>query len=178
MITFSRASALCLSFALSVPLSGAAARAQSPDPSGSPPARPRPSIPADLLVPIHTHPDDPTFGPYGTWAVGPDYKVSFHDGFAFYPQLAPSYPQNLPLAWHLASVRVGDQSLLLEGEQPRHVASPWRSECRYRDVVEAYAVRGDGVGQTFVLAAPPAAAGDLVLTGRVATRLQATQLVA
>ena len=66
----------------------------------------------DLLVPIHTQPADEAGGPYGLWAAGPDYKVSFHDGFCFYPLLGAAAPRHLPLHWRTESIFIGERELL------------------------------------------------------------------
>jgi hypothetical protein len=110
---------------------------------------------------------------YGTWASGPDYKVSFHEGFAFYPVLGGAYERNLPLAWRTLSVTCGDVSLLGADEQAEHRVADWRYEYRYAQFTEAYDVRGDGVEQTFVFGAPFASGGDLVVRGLVTTELRA-----
>ena len=125
------------------------------------------------LFPIHTQDADPIGGAYGTWACGSNYKASFHDGYAFYPVLGPSYPENLPLAWRNTQVRVGSQQLVAAGEVAKAASSAWRYEYRYAAVTEAYDVREDGVEQTFVIAQRPAGEGDLVVTGRIETKLQA-----
>jgi hypothetical protein len=122
-------------------------------------------------VPIHTGPTDPTGGEYGTWAVGRDYKVSFHDGFVFYPLLGKDHPENLPLRWTTERVRVGGLVLADGGARPEHHRQAWRYEYRYGTVTEAYDVRADGVEQSFVVHVRPACAGDLVVEGRFATRL-------
>lgn len=123
----------------------------------------------DLVVPVHTLPADPVAGEYGVWAAGPRYKASFHDGFTFYPALGTAAPSHLPLSWHTESVAVGEQARSL-GAGDVH----WSGTHFERDfgaLVEAYDVRRDGVEQTFTLRERPDVAGDLVITGRVATPL-------
>ena len=128
-------------------------------------------------VPIHSAPDDPVGGAYGTWAAGQTFKASFHDGFRFYPVLGKSYPRNLPLGWRTESVRVGTTSLLeLANGQvnpPTSHATAWRHEYRWPGFTEAYDVRAEGVEQTFVIAERPGVAGDLVVLGGVTTELVA-----
>ncbi len=126
----------------------------------------------DWMVPIHSHPADPVGGAYGTWAAGPDYKVSFDDGFTFYPVLGESYPRNLPLRWRTESVRAGEQALVDRGTVARRHATAWRYELRYGSVTEAYDVRDDGIEQTFTIHTPPQGGGDVVVRGRIATELQ------
>jgi len=130
-----------------------------------------------LLVPLHSHRDDPVLGAYGLWAAGPDYKASFHDGFTFYPRLGPTQPDNLPLRWQTESIRVGEQVLVDGHSEPAGWHDAWRCELRYHGVTEAYDVRRDGVEQTFVFAAPPRIHGDLVVTGRVRTPLHVLPVV-
>ncbi len=125
-------------------------------------------------IPIHTAPDDPETGEYGIWAAGPDYKVSFHDGFTFYPVLGESYPENLPLRWETESIAVGSTRIADADSPTRATYTDWRYELHYPGVVEAYDVRPDGVEQTFTLTRRPvgATAGDdLVVTGRWHTQL-------
>src|SRR5690349_2153541 len=52
---------------------------------------------------------------------------------------------------------------------PSHTES--RFEYRFPGVTEAYDLRGDGVEQTFVIAARPRSPGDLVVEGRIETEL-------
>ncbi len=124
-------------------------------------------------IAIHTAPADPVGGEYGTWAAGPNYKVSFRDGFAFYPVLGAHCPRNLPLRWRTASIAVGGEAIVEDGAAARHVRTDWRYEYHYlgTDVVEGYDVRRDGVEQTFTLLARPPGRGDLVISGAVDTEL-------
>ncbi len=138
-----------------------------------PPSARVPLEAADFTIPIHSAEPDPVGGEYGIWASGPDYKVSFHDGFAFYPLLGRSYPENLPLLWKTESVTAGGRSLVPPGTAPETRFTDWRFEYRYPGITEAYDVRKSGVEQTFVLASPPPLPGDLVVTGRITTRLEA-----
>lgn len=123
-------------------------------------------------VPVHTQQIDPTGGAYGTWAAGLTYKASFHDGFVFYPFLGPDYPENLPFRWTTEAVEVGGQSIVDLSRAPSHEPSDWRYEYRYQGMTERYDVREDGVEQMFVIWQRPAQAGDLVVVGRVGTKLR------
>ena len=127
-----------------------------------------------FTAPIRSGEDDNGYR-YGTWGSGPDYKASFHDGFAFYPVLGDRYPHNLPLQWQTSSVRVGGEELLVAGRAPSAKASDWRYEYRFGAVTEAYDLRKDGVEQTFVLESRPAASGELLIEGRVNTELLAPE---
>jgi hypothetical protein len=127
-----------------------------------------------FTAPIRSGEDDNGYR-YGTWGSGPDYKASFHDGFAFYPVLGDRYPHNLPLQWQTSSVRVGGEELLVAGRAPSAKASDWRYEYRFGAVTEAYDLRKDGVEQTFVLESRPAASGELLIEGRVSTELLAPE---
>ena len=129
-----------------------------------------------FLVPIHTHPADPVGGEYGWWAGAYTYKVSFHDGYAFYPYLGAAYPKNLPLRWSTRAVTVGGESLWAEGTAPVHHRAQWRYEYRYPNVTEAYDVLDQGVEQTFTIWARPTAAGDLVVRGEFDTELNAERV--
>ena len=126
-----------------------------------------------FTVPIHRGEADPVGGIYGVWASGPDFKVSFHDGFAFYPLLGPAYQENLPLRWKTESVTVGTRPLFPKGSVPETNFEDWRFEYTYPGVTEAYDVGKSGVEQTFTLHSPPSFQGDLVVTGRITTRLKA-----
>src|SRR5687768_12557974 len=135
-----------------------------------------PGTPAvDLLVPIHTAEADVGV-PYGLWAAGSSYKVSFHDGATFVPVLGTAYPHNLPLAWRTQSVRVGELELVTH--VPRLTWRDTRAEYDLGGVAEAYDVRRDGLEQTFVLRERPPAAGDLVVRGAITTALHAVAVAA
>ncbi len=143
------------------------------------PQTPTPStLPTEWRVPIHTHDDDPDFGAYGTWAAGPGFKASFHEGFEFVPILGPDAPCNLPVAWRTADVRWGDQSLM-EGARSAatHHHDEWRYEYHLRPgVVEAYDVEAAGVEQSFVIHRPrvESAGGPLTVVGQFTTSLTPT----
>lgn len=142
----------------------ATASLSAQDPHLARPDLPRPDD--AWLVPIHTAPDDPTGGAYGTWAAGPDYKVAFDDGFTFYPVLGESYPENRPVRWRTHRIESGAQVLVDATTTARRVAHEWRYELHYPGgIVEAYDVRREGVEQSFVLPSRPASSGDIVVTG-------------
>ena len=119
----------------------------------------------DGRVPIHSLPDDPSFGPYGKWAAGPGYKVSFHDGLCIYPVLGAQAPRHLPLRWETASVRMGDTELL-DGGPPIAQHDDWQFTYRFANVSEIYDVRADGVAQSFVVERPREVDGALEVVGR------------
>ena len=154
--------------------------AQAPQAAGGNdrhPRRPAP-MPAPLAdpdtlwrVPLHTNAADPVAGPYGWWAGGRGYKASFHDGFVFYPYLGPDCPENLPLRWTTERVSAGGEAIA-DLRHCEHVHGAQRYEYRYGAVTERYDVRDDGVEQSFVIAASPARPGDLVVRGRVTSRLR------
>jgi hypothetical protein len=123
-------------------------------------------------VPIHTQQPDETLGAYGWWASGDAYKVSFHDGFVFYPCLGRSYAEHLPLRWRTTQITVaGERIANLAATE--HAHSEWRYEYRHGGAIEVYDVRPDGVEQSFVIEERPALRGDLVVEGRIETPLRA-----
>src|SRR5688572_17350480 len=125
------------------------------------------AAPLPAAIPIHSAPDDPIGGAYGIWAAGNGFKASFHGGFAFHP----THARGTGVALAVASCRVGAHEL----HEPSHAAAPrwtdWRCEYDHGAFVEAYDVHAHGVEQTFVLAARPAATGDLVIELAVQSRL-------
>jgi hypothetical protein len=121
-------------------------------------------------VPVHGREGEPE---YGIWAAGRDYKASFHGGMTFVPRLGRDYPHNQPVGWRTTSVRVGAQELWAVAASAAMTRSDYRVEYRSGNVVEAYDVLPEGLEQTFVLAHRPAAAGDLRVTGVLATALTA-----
>lgn len=123
---------------------------------------------------IHTAADDPEGGAYGIWGGGTDYKVSFHDGFTFVPYLGKAYPHNQPWSWKTVAVTRGGQPVAEVGEAPTRAQDDYRYEYRYGGVTEAYDVLENGAEQTFVFAQRPPGAGDLIVTGTVATQLRST----
>lgn len=132
-------------------------------------------VPAvDFRMPIRASADasDP-----GVWTSGPAYKASFHDGFTFYPVLGKDAPRNLPLRWTTVSATVGGTPLLDAGPAA-HEAADWRYTYVLGNVREVYDVRADGVEQSFVIAQRPAAAGDLVICGRIDSELRCAPVAA
>ncbi|MCA8952476.1 MAG: hypothetical protein KDE27_23395 [Planctomycetes bacterium] len=121
-------------------------------------------------VPIHSEPSDAP-GTAGIWAAGRDYKVSFHDGMTFYPVLGAGYDTNRPVRWQTRAVSVGGTPLLPPGAPVAAANGAYRFEYRHGDVVERYDVLPEGVEQSFVLTARPAATGDLVVEGDIVSDL-------
>ncbi len=124
-----------------------------------------------LRAPIHTQPDDPVGGRYGLWAAGSNYKVSFHDGFAFHPYI-PDAEITRAWRWHTTSVRAGTEELLSGDPVTWH--DEQRAEYRSAQVTERYDVRDDGVEQSFVIHARPRGEGAILVRGRLETPFQAT----
>ena len=155
---------------LAVLLSFGLLAAQVQDPGGDDRAIDR-AIAAvtELRVPIHAQRNGST---PELWAVGRDYKVSFHDGFTFYPVLGDTAGENLPLTWHTVAVHAGGESLLGASEKPTHQHADWRYDYVFANFVESYDVQTNGVEQLFTFDKNPGK-GDLVVTGRIGTELQA-----
>lgn len=97
------------------------------------------------------------------WAMGRDYKASFHDGFHMVLPVGAQAPRAPVFAWTTTSVTAGGVDRMLE-RAAAHVVGTQRCEYDLGAVIEAYEVRPDGVEQTFVLRQP--VAGDLVVRGR------------
>lgn len=142
-------------------LAAAASPAQEPArPAGIPPGR-------GLVTPVHSLAAEGGIA-YGTWAAGDDYKASFDGGMTFVPY-GPDGGMAAAVGWRTASVRVGELELVHAA--PRRSHTPQRVEFDLGGVVEAYDVRAEGLEQTFVLPARPAAAGDLVVRGAITSAL-------
>ncbi|MCR9246535.1 MAG: hypothetical protein NXI31_15995 [bacterium] len=154
-----------------VPFLSAIALAQTPPDQA-------PSSLAPALVPIHSGEADPIGGAYGTWAAGPGYKVSFHDGMTFIPLLGDRVTTNRTLSWRTESVRVGATQMMTDHDANARRASDYRFEYDYGRFVEAYDVRTDGLEQTFVFSERPAVAGDLIITGTLSGNLTTTERAA
>ncbi|MCA8949654.1 MAG: hypothetical protein KDE27_09140 [Planctomycetes bacterium] len=122
-----------------------------------------------FCVPIHTAADD-LGQPYGIWAAGADYKVSFHGDMTFVPYLGGGYPVNRPWSWHTTSVRVGGRELLAENPEPRRREFERRYEYDFGAVTETYDVRLEGLEQTFVFA-ERLGEGEIVIEGRLTSDL-------
>lgn len=133
-----------------------------------------PPVGANALAPIHTASADGGVE-YGVWAAGPDYKISFHDGATFVPMLGKHYPHNQSLHWRTVSAKVGELELVQQ--DPLLTTDVMRAEYDLGAIVEAYDILGEGVEQTFVLAARRSA-GDLVIRGAVQTQLSTATVVA
>lgn len=127
------------------------------------------ALAASLRVPIHG--GEPDSGqPYGLWAATAAYKVSFDGDATLVPYLGAAWPVNQPVAWRSLSVRVGEVELITTASPTRR-HDDWRCEIDHGGVVETWDVRDDGLEQSFVVAARPATAGDLVVRGRLSTPL-------
>ncbi len=100
----------------------AALQAQGGEPSRAP--LPDARSFAVQRVPIHTAPDDPIGGAYGTLAAGATYKVSFEGDMTFVPVLGADYPHNQPLSWRTTSFR---------STPPRASSKCWRWRTRRRN---------------------------------------------
>ncbi len=124
------------------------------------------------LVPIHTQSTDPVFGRYGTWAAGPNYKVSLGAEVSFFPVLGRDAPRNLPVRWQTEAIRVGGRPWADASPTVSTWHDDWRFELRRGAVTEAYDVRKEGVEQTFVLHEAPGP-GALRIVGRLTTDLDA-----
>lgn len=108
---------------------------------------------------------------YGTWASGPDYKVSFHDGMVFHPVRGSAAPRPHPFGWVTVEVAFGGQPLR-KGEAT-FASDDWRAEYRFTGFVEAYDVKREGVEQSFVISTRPVDIGALKIVGEVRTDLVA-----
>jgi hypothetical protein len=152
---------------LAAGVSGPDLAAQEPIPSADPGG-------VDLLgaaafrVPIHTAPDDPIGGAYGTWAAEDSYKVAFDGGMEFHPAVGRA--EAGPLSWRTVVVEVGGERL--PDAQPVRRHTDWRFEYDHGSYLEAYDLRPDGVEQTFVFPKLPAG-GDLLIRGKIETGLRA-----
>ncbi|HEX5051156.1 MAG TPA: hypothetical protein VFZ65_05255 [Planctomycetota bacterium] len=146
----------------------AVAQAATPDLSASTEVH---ALAASLRVPIHGGAPDGG-KPYGLWAATAAYKVSFDGDATFVPYLGAAWPENQPVAWRSLSVRIGEVELITAAP-PHRRNGDWRCELDHGGVVETWDVRDDGLEQSFVVAGRPAAAGDLVVRGRLTTPLHA-----
>ena len=139
----------------------------TPSPSSSP-APPQSLSLATICTPVHTQ--SGAEGPaYGVWAAGAAYKASFHDGMTFVPYVGKG-ARSHALHWRTTSAHVGELELAT-ATKPQFDHSQWRAEYDLGGIVEAYDVRPEGLEQSFVLRQRPAAAGDLVIRGAIATDL-------
>jgi hypothetical protein len=124
-------------------------------------------------VPIHTAPDPKQAAEYGFWAAGSGYKVSFHDGFVFYP-CRGSARELVAVRWTTEAITAGGEPLLDAARAPAHWHADWRYEYCHPGITEAYDVRPEGVEQTFVIHRQPARGGELVVIGRLDSELRAS----
>lgn len=130
-----------------------------------------PLLPGKFRVPVHTGPADAVHGDYGTWAVGHDYKASFHDGFRCYPRLGRSAPCNLPLSWRTESVLSGTRPLFDRADRRGTTEGDWRHAYRHQSVVEAYDLLAGGVEQSFTVPSVPTVDADLAIVATIETLL-------
>lgn len=135
-------------------------------PAGLSPDLPSPGRPT--IIPLHSHPDDPVFGPYGIRAGGIGYKAKFAtDGVEVTPYLEPTANVSRDarsLRWTTHSVTVGGATLALRSPH-EHIVSKTRYEVDRGAVVEAWDVGANGLEQTFTVATRPSTGGDLVVRG-------------
>ncbi|MCB9891220.1 MAG: hypothetical protein H6833_06215 [Planctomycetes bacterium] len=122
-------------------------------------------------VPVHTTPGNPHEDRNQLWAAGDDYKASFREAFTFYPLLGPSRREHLPWRFEVSEVVMGNVEL--DTSSPEVTWSSWRVQRSRRGWSEVYDVLPAGVEQSFVIHERPAAAGDLVVCGKVVSPLVA-----
>ena len=114
----------------------------------------------------------------GVWTIGPGFEASFHDGYVFY---TGGHAAAKPWRYRLESVRIGREELPLHDSRPHK--EPFRFSYDHGSVIERYDLRERGIEQSFVIAKDPRprerrTRGDLVITGRVESSLQATPIAA
>lgn len=124
-------------------------------------------------VPIHSQAEDSVGGPYGTWAAGMDYKVSFGREISYFPMLGAAYKHNLPFTWRTVGVRAGAFDLLPAGDAFESASTDWQWVLRHGNVEERWDVRPNGLELSFVIPNQPACEGDLVVRGRITSDLVA-----
>ena len=109
-------------------------------------------------------------------AAGPDYKARFEPGLVvFTPALGSRAPRNLPLAWRLVGAERGS---ILPAD-PAAAPSVESSLVVYRHgdaLVERYAIRSEGIEQSFVLHSLPAGPGELKMRMALETELEGRTL--
>ena len=122
--------------------------------------------------PIHTWPDDPTFGPYGTWGAGRDFKANFAaDRVSFLPDVGPEEPI-VSFDWSTEWVGVepvsGTAHTLWSEERPATTrTTPTRFTIERGNVRESWDLTAGGIAQSFAFVERPTVDGDLVVRGRV-----------
>ncbi len=117
-------------------------------------------------APIHAADEDGSL-----WASRDAYKVDFGvDGPMFYPVLGADAPEHLPVGWRTTAVTADGEPLPIESTATRH--DDWRLDYDRGSWCESYDVRADGLEQSFLIRALPAA-GDLVIRGELTGALHA-----
>jgi hypothetical protein len=112
-------------------------------------------------------------------AEGAGYHVTFdHGSFRFLPALGRSAPADRPVRFAVETIARGDAVLYREGEaelpqQPSLAVGGAMATWDRGNVLERFEARADGLEHSFVFAARPAGAGDLVVRLRVETELLA-----
>lgn len=113
-------------------------------------------------------------------AGGPGYKARLDSsGIEYTPALGAAAPQNYPVHFGVTSIRRGEAVLYDDTTAPD--VAPQQSGliasyARGSGIVETYEARVDGMKQNFTFAAVPAGSGDLVVEGRLTTRLLASHV--
>jgi hypothetical protein len=139
-----------------------------------------PCLLAVLALPAAAQQFDPPFANTGVHqregevrATGPGYTARFdRHGFEFVPLLGAAQPRTMPLRTRLLAVRRGGQTVwAARDDGPAPIADGASVHLRHGGVTETYLVRGDGIEQRFVLAAPPGGEGDLVVRLALTTEL-------
>ncbi len=107
---------------------------------------------------------------------GRTYMARFDDrGIEFTPAFGRAAPHNTPLRFSLAEVRRDGASLPVAADvAPAPDSASRRVDYDRGAFVERYALREDGVEQSFVFDQLPPGNGDLVVRGRVECELPAT----
>ncbi len=103
------------------------------------------------------------------WACSRDWKARFDAaGFTFIPFFGAQSPRNFPSRFELVAARVAGVPLRLDASPP--TMGDRQVELPRRDVVERFALAGEGVEQTFVFTDLPVR-GELVLELAVTSEL-------
>jgi hypothetical protein len=107
------------------------------------------------------------------WAVGATYKARFDaSGVMIVPPLGAAAPRSLPLWLDLQSVALGDAQLLDASAAVTPVMQGLTAVYAHAaGVQERYEARVEGLEQSFVISALPAASGDLVVRVGFASEL-------
>ncbi len=104
--------------------------------------------------------------------IGADYKVAFDGrGLTFVPALGDRVPQNQTLRFELRSFGRRDAEPRAGGGEVHPDVDGLTVRYRRPGVEETYAMRPDGVKQSFTFAALPQGTGDLVVRGRLSGEL-------